>query len=463
MSCTSTVKIASTMDFFSDDVWGEEPDWVIDSEIGDDGAGEGFSSDPLGQGGVIGGQHVLMLIDCSPTMFQSFQSNPSLPSRSPTSAMDMSLQVVEDILKKRIRNTITLKTGKRDGVGVLLFNTRKHRQLKRDEEIDGDPKTDAKANRYVGKSEDDDNDEDEDGGDDDDEEDEESEDQADRESAGVVVHELIKLAPPGIKQVKKILSCLDEDVYADMEEDGSGRRRRMRDLKGEFVSSHSLKDDDDMRKLPLQTAIEDAIRTFQEAKCVKKNTKPNEPIDTKSIWIFTNNEDPSPHTKSENLREMVRSVAGDAKEQDISIVLWPLPLASQVDKVREEGKNPSNGDGKGDNEQEEDDDDERNEFPKIAFDYGKFFESIATTIPFQHRLFLLDRDEIDYNLCQMQGYWKKLRPSFRSPLFLPDWREAMDGDSEEESKQLSIMISWYSFIQRQTKPRKVAIDQRTRL
>ena len=446
------------MDFFGDDVWGEEPEWATESGDGEDVSGEGLSPDQSVQGGVIGGQHVLMLIDCSSTMFEAFQPTATTTSSSPKSAMDMSLQVAEDLLKTRIRNTITLKTGKRDGVGILLFNTRKHRFPKRGGNVKGED-----TGNVLGDKADDENEEnDDDSGD---EEREEVND--DLESTGMVVHDLIKLAPPGIKSVKKVLACLEEDVYADMEEDASGRRRRVQDLKGRFESSSSADDDDDdMRKLPLQVAIEEAVKTFQTSKCVKKSTKPNEPIDTKSIWIFTNNEDAFPRATIEGLRNQVRNAAGDATEQDISIVVWPLPSASQFDDAMVAGKIKSEGDD------DEDDEEEGQEYPKIEFDYTQFYDSIVTSIPFQHRLLLNDHEAVDDTLFAMQNDWKKLRPSFRSPLFLPDWRDRVDGsgnvdtDSEEkkdEDRQSNIMINWYSLIQKQTKPRKVTIDQRTRL
>ena len=132
-------------DLFGDDAWGEEvrrtlplmengvwktslrysralflffyylypqPDWAKE---GDDDDGDAGEESEFG----FGAQHVLVLIDCHSFMFQGGDENET--------PFDLSMQFAQMILKRFIREVVTLKIGKRNGVGVLLYQTKQKR------------------------------------------------------------------------------------------------------------------------------------------------------------------------------------------------------------------------------------------------------------------------------------------------------------------------------------------------
>lgn len=65
-----------------------------------------------------GAQHVLVLIDCCPSMFE-----PSIPDQDGEviSPMQASLKACEEILRNKVKHVAVQKTGKRDGVGIMLY------------------------------------------------------------------------------------------------------------------------------------------------------------------------------------------------------------------------------------------------------------------------------------------------------------------------------------------------------
>ena len=139
------------------------------------------------------------------------------------SPVSLALELSLVVLKQFIRDTVTFKIGKRNGIGILLYNTKKDR--------DHQDKKESESNDYKEHDDDDDDDEEEDD-DDDDDDDDDSIDQ------GSTVHELLSLAPPGVKQVQTIRSFLKED----------------RDFRQEFCCEE---EGEESRIAPLQTAIEE--------------------------------------------------------------------------------------------------------------------------------------------------------------------------------------------------------------
>jgi len=95
----------------SDDEW-DNP-WADDSSENDfqDGNREDREE-------TFGTQHVLVLIDCRPSMMI-----PSIPVQDgdPISPMQASLRVCETLLRSKVKHTAVHKTGKRDGVGIMLY------------------------------------------------------------------------------------------------------------------------------------------------------------------------------------------------------------------------------------------------------------------------------------------------------------------------------------------------------
>jgi hypothetical protein len=291
------------------------------------------------------------------------------------SPVDLALQLAQDLLQRCIRSTVTLKIGKRNGVGLLLYHTKHNR---------------ASTHPRDGEADDEEEDEMEEADDDD-----ESIDQAS------TVHVLLPLVPPGVKEVKTIRSCLSKE----------------RDLRQEFCCSKDGEEEEEPRIAPLQTALEESTRIFRKAKCVKDSSnsaKANEAIDSRSIWIFSNRENPYPSSPY-----LIQNVARDAKEQGIQIVVWPLPSPTTTTPL---------------------------------FSHLPFYQDIASYNAFDHRLQSLE--DLQDGLEDLQQHFKKIRRLYYGAMLLPDWREQED--------KAAIMIDWYRFVQLAKKPSKVQIDQHSK-
>jgi hypothetical protein len=265
-------------------------------------------------------------------MFRDDESNCSSP-------VDLALQLAQDLLQRCIRSTVTLKTGKRNGVGLLLYHTKQNRVSKKEGE-DADEHDDDEME--------------------DDDDDDESTDQAS------TVHVLLPLVPPGVAEVKTIRSCLSKE----------------RDLRQEFSCFSHDGEEEEPRIAPLQTALEESTRIFRKAKCVKdsNSAKANEAIDSRSIWIFTNRENPYPASN-----HLIQNVARDAKEQGIQIVVWPLPSPTA---------------------------------PTPLFSHLPFYQDIASYTAFDNRLQSLE--DLEDGLEDLQQHFKKIRRLYYGPMLMPD-------------------------------------------
>jgi hypothetical protein len=338
---------------------------------------------------LVGAQHVVCLVDCHADMFDVNRDGDA------SSSIDMTLQLIDELLQQRIRTTVTMKTGKRDGVGVILYHTKPSRNkscMKQDQE------------NHVGRK---DMDEDHD-------DDNEEEDHDDDE--GSTVHVLLPLTPPGSSTVRTIRACFQKDPV---------HGGRIRDLQQEFAFEKGSNDGTDtpLRLSPLQTALQECLRTFQSSKCVKQqhpaagsSSVSVSAVDTKSVWIFTNRDHPYPDQS-----HLIQNVARDVHEHGIEIITWPLLHPQQQDSV--------------------------------TFRHDRLLESIATSIPFVDRL--TTQDECLDALEALQQYWKKLRRSFCCPLLLPGAKGNVNASS-------SIYVDWFRFVQMAKKPNRVPINQQTK-
>ncbi len=334
----------------------EKPDWAK-SGAGDTTTNEDDEEAPVN----LGAQHVLMVVDCHQDMF--------VPVNDDVCSADLALTLAQQLLQQRIRDTVTLKIGKRNGVGVLLFDTKP---------------MESHSEQVEELSDDDDDDHDN--------------DDNNEESPTRSVHVLIPLDPPGIRQVQTIRSCL----------------KRERNLQKEFSQS---RDADPPRIAPLQIALEEAVRIFRQAKCVReKASKPNEPLDARTIWILTNRDNPYPPLA----QQLLQNVARDAKDAGIQILVWPLAHP------------------------------ETNEFVMEPL-YGE----VVSRDVFEGRR-LKTQQEIEEGLEELQQYWKKIRRLYWGPLLFPRQPQPSEEDTPE------IMVDWFRFVQLAKKPTKVQIDQRTK-
>jgi hypothetical protein len=445
----NAILITKMVDNFPSNPWGEEPDYAKDADDDDDDL-EDISPELVAAGSVIGAQHVLMLVDCNRDMFQPCTSSSTTTATTVKRIpMDMTLRAAERIIKERIRTTVTVKTGKRDGFGLILYNTSKRRRHDAAKEAAAAATTKSNPGEDVDGGIKKKNEEEDDGsGDDDDDDDDEEEDNDDdncnddpsNTGGGSTVHVLLPLSPPGIKQIQTIQACLQDHT--------TGMSRRVRDLQQEFQPPSSDTTDtteEEVLMAPLQTALEESMRAFRGAKCVRDHIKPNEPVDTKAIWIFTNHcsGGPGPLQLSTNAQQLIQNVARDALEQKIQIIVWPLPLFAATTKdestisvaLRQE-------------------DPEDDVIEDAHFDFDQFYSSIVTSTPFTHRLYLDDHEILQDCMLDLQHYWRRLRRAYYGPLLLPDWKD------QKEAQH--IMVDWFKCVQLTKKPGKVTICQQTK-
>jgi hypothetical protein len=276
------------------------------NDSGEDLAHGSDGSDVL----MFGAQHVVALVDCHPDMFVEVPPRPkeddegsdndnidTVPSCSkvsknidPATPFELSLRTMQKLVETIIEETVTRKTGKRDAVGILLYNTKPQKNGKRQRDNGEENKLDD---------------------DDDDKMDDESEDSSmsnDDDEIGAApetnAHILLDLAPPGIKQFRTLRNLVD---------------KKRRDVQNSFCPEPT---DQEPRNAPLQIAIEEAMRIFINSKYVRyrDRVKSKDEIDSRAIWIFTNQANPY----SASRMQLIENVANEAKEQNVEIIVFPL-------------------------------------------------------------------------------------------------------------------------------------------
>jgi len=310
---------------------------------------------------------------------------------------DWSLKLVLNLLHQTIEQTVVRKTGKRNSVGLLLYNTRSGRN------------NNQNNNNGIGNDNDGEDEDDDDKMDDEEDEINDHDDEEDEQSPSEkTVHRLLDLEPPGIKQVLSLRKMLD---------------KKDRDLQKEFCPIVQ----EDLDCAPLQTALEEATKMFLD---VKPKSKPKDNVsDNRSIWIFTNQEDPYSKEKART----VETIAIDAKEEKIAIVVLPLVSTSTAMK-----NHPDN--------------------EKFI---SPFFESIRTKPKpdddskpnFDHRF--QNFEELDEKLDDMTKEVMKNRRSYYGPMHI------LRPGSVRSSEEPAIMIDWYSSVQILKRPGKIQIDNET--
>jgi Ku70/Ku80 N-terminal alpha/beta domain len=328
--------------------WGEEPAWARDDTDGEPGEDDDEVS-------WFGAQHVVALIDCSAAMF-----TPCIDWQDARiSPMDAALLACERLARSRVLQVATRKTGKRDGVGVFLYGTRTH-------ENDHD--------------------------DDDDDDDEQSTEQKSSTQT------LVELSPPGVQQIRTMRCCLDDRI-----------RGRMRDIEKEFVN-HC---DDVYLGHKLRTGIQQANKAFLEAKFVKspRVTSLKSPRDLKSIWIFTNVD--NPHLGHDDEKRQLAQIVADVSDGGTDFVVWSLPKA----------------DGG-------------------PFDPSLLYEDLQCLV---HSPPTFDMKEMLENITHQA---KKPRRVLSMPMLFPDWKV--------HKSEPGIMVDFFKLVQEQKKPQPKWINQSTK-
>lgn len=342
---------------------------------------------------------------------EEFSQERASKHQSPTSSnnpqqkitpFDAVLRAVEQLLKLRVKYVATSKAGKRDGVGVVLFGTKKRKD-------------------HLGIT----------------------------STLG-----LIPMEPPGIPQVLNIRKCLPKgSTIGRGGSQGSNKPRsslfyfspvaasaytansarinaRERDLQQEVADqdhdnekpSHVAASRGHSGTLStLRAALLQANEIFLNAKCVKKDSPSYKgPPDTKTIWIFTNQDDPCYGRDDE--KNQVEKIIQDVTQNGIEIKVWPLPNASGS-----------------------------------VFDRTLFYSRINNEEQIEEELqYALDPSKRSVNLTdflsQVNQQWKKRRPFRGISMVLP-------GSMSVESN--AIALDLYRLVQPQTKPTPVSVHQQT--
>lgn len=148
-------------------------------------------------------------------------------------------------------------------------------------------------------------------------------------------------------------------------------------------------------------------------------------MDTKSLWIFTNQDDPCQGNEREQKQTLV--LANDVAENGIEIHLWPLGNIFRTPIFY----------------------DRIDVLPKYhAFGIPTVPHDSQTLQKGNHNAFNLG-DVLD----EVQNNWKKIRKLQSLPFLLPDWKS--------HPNKPNIMLDLYSLIRLKRKPIPVIVNQKT--
>ena len=188
------------------------------------------------------------------------KNSPSSEEIELVTPFEAALRATEKLIRFKVNSVATSRGGTRDGVGVMLYATKKFRPEDKQREENGDggdasaiKKADGaiRGSDYEDESSDDDDD-------------------FDADEYMSTTYQLIGLAPPGIEQMLQIRGCIPGNV-------GSGSRvtlQRKRDLVKEFADvesggdpAASANNSNGIQYLcPLRSALHEASKAFLEAK-----------------------------------------------------------------------------------------------------------------------------------------------------------------------------------------------------
>ena len=120
----------------------KKPDWFANNNNNEDSEDE--DNDANGSAAAAAAaHHVLLLLDCAATMFAPVHPDPEFPDGERLSSVQFALQTVQDTVRRKIRQVTVHKSGRRDGLGVLLYNT-KYRAPRPSDEEEEEEEKDAK-------------------------------------------------------------------------------------------------------------------------------------------------------------------------------------------------------------------------------------------------------------------------------------------------------------------------------
>ena len=377
----------------------EKSDWEIESNHGggDDDNDEEFAASGWSA------DHILVFLDCGIPMWKGVFTDPEFDDDDLLAPVDVVLKKLAAFLQHEIRQRATWKTGRRNGFGLYLFNTRQREHVEWESSplkhrangapvdtatTEAEGKAEGGSQKKIKANEDDEDDED-------DEEDEEDFNTVSRTSS---VHELIPLEPPGIATIKT-LKAVQDDPFV-------GRSFDIEDAYAPTSENH------DPEQIALQTAFMMAGQILQDAKCVHTTPKDDRLPDRVRIWIITN---------EDNVGEFAKAAAQDLVDRKYEIYLWPLPRPD-----------------------------------KDEFDYTVRFESM----PFiQNQAEGLTKKELlawweSSALEEELDIWKTVRPIHRLPMLWP-------GEQETSEETPYLQLHWFRLVQTARRPGKIVVHQET--
>jgi Ku70/Ku80 beta-barrel domain len=353
------------------------------------------------------------------------------------------MNAIQTVIRNKIRMVTIYKAGKRDGIGVVLYNTKYRTTAAAAASNSRRPKAGA-------------------GSDDEMEEDEEDEDLLYSHDLSPLpyltnVHEFLPFEPPGVSTIQRLKSvtskttpsssdpCVDlEQEYCSMDLNNADHNQEETSPDGNSGTFHNL------TLPPLLLALRKAVDLYSNAPCVKKTRKTSagkwEEPDVKHIWIITPNDDPCRRqfgadkngttTTTEQRKEMLRVLqecASDINENDIQVHVWPILV------------NSSNND----------------DSTSPSFDSSIFYNSITTTeAETNNHAITTSNDWVQ----KLDAVYKKTRPAYRVPFLLPNWQKHSEQSSPvaaSSSRSDLIYLDFYSLQAKQKDPSVIPIHQST--
>lgn len=404
------------------DLWGEDPDWAKD-ESADDSDNDDTSTAPYHHRRILGAQHIIILIDASPTMFRKYlricqdieKVGVEETQREEfflTSPFETALMAAERLVHSRIHYVATTKQGKRDGVGILLFNAPTANQEKS-----------LGLNSFDGYDS---------------------------------LRTVLNLEPPGIQHLQSLRGAIQlpgrekvrdfeselygmkldhslDDTHTESDDVESKRRRRAYEILVEGAWS-------------LRSSLQKMMHMFLTAKCVKRTTRKSEdPEDQRMIFIFTNDDDPS-SPRVDNLdrdqqydngcRELFER-CNELAQDGVQIRLVALPKSDQT-----------------------------------QFDTSLFYDNVVTKVDDVDHIFgenlsdlgVADEVDVETILDRIDIQWTKPSRYLCIPMLLPDWELSIRTSEDvkiSSMPQYRIMLDIYKHIRIKKRPTPVTINSST--
>ena len=393
-----------------------KPDWFEKDYDNDDECGENDDSGESAEGesGNGGGtHHILILIDCDPVMFTT-TSNATTDTSTASTYMNDCMKAIQTVVRNKIRTVTIYKAGKRNGIGIILYNT-KYRPGRNEVTTKPQP---AKPTA----------DDEEDETDEDDDDDNNDDDDlllfgSSPQTIQMNVHEFVPLEPPGVATMERIQSSLLPSTQS-MTVSASTF-----DLQKEYSRTSDDPVDAKSQLPPLLYALRKALLHYSNATCVKKTKRTSagkwEEPDSKHIWIITPNDDPCHSNAATDRNEMMRllqSCVKDIQENDIQLHVWPIVVPKSEATIS-----------------------------SSTFDRSIFYNSIATASSNQNDVSMTANDWV----TSLDAVYKKNRPAYRVPFLLPNWKQ------QQKTSHHAIYLDMYNLHQVQKEPSVVYIHQST--